>query len=515
MSAPTGGEIIVHRCVVRVTRRGGWSWGPAPDSLVRLVLDTLPDLLATRFDEQLTGEGPDLEITDPVVLQVHLGRSLGRSSPADIVVEPPLAAFAATPVELVESPSVVAEGEHSPPTPAMLLAELAERGELASLLALLPGESLRLFVTAALVDDPPAAVVEALVTELAGRLSLPSPPPSAALASLVDSLPAAVVAAAESPVEVVEAAGETRVSSVLPFLLAGPLARTGYLDAIGPALAAAGLLVEAPLFAAALAYKVLGARGYGAAATFAGLEVIPDLAGFASRVAPVLPALDGVLALSLCRGHDRADPLLITGVADGLLLVDAQGMFPIAWSPSVEGLLPHWTACGWPAVLVCDSPLPPSCLRDLVAAGVPFLTDVRPLRDDPVSRLTWRTPLWTSGTPSLRLAAEFPGYAERLDGVVRALFVGDGPLDRSVALAASLSLGMIAWTLWHDRETTDPVLALTRFADLEATVQFTPAAVRVRIPLGRRHTDLSQSGLLADVPDVVWLGGRTLTFSGG
>jgi hypothetical protein len=59
------------------------------------------------------------------------------------------------------------------------------------------------------------------------------------------------------------------------------------------------------------------------------------------------------------------------------------------------------------------------------------------------------------------------------------------------------------------------MLALHRFADLEATVRFERDAVRVRVPLGRRHADLLRGGLLSDVPHVVWLGGRTLTFSGG
>jgi hypothetical protein len=39
--------------------------------------------------------------------------------------------------------------------------------------------------------------------------------------------------------------------------------------------------------------------------------------------------------------------------------------------------------------------------------------------------------------------------------------------------------------------------------------------VHVRLPLGLRHADLDRNGLLADVPDAFWLGGRTLTFSGG
>ncbi|MFJ6997946.1 hypothetical protein [Streptomyces sp. NPDC003090] len=87
--------------------------------------------------------------------------------------------------------------------------------------------------------------------------------------------------------------------------------------------------------------------------------------------------------------------------------------------------------------------------------------------------------------------------------------------ERTATLAALLGLSTIAWTLWRDRETPDPLLALHRFADLEATVRFDRDAVRVRVPLGRRHTDLLRGGLLADVPDVPWLGGRPLTFTGG
>jgi hypothetical protein len=323
----------------------------------------------------------------------------------------------------------------------------------------------------------------------------------------------------------------TRVCAALPFLLAGPLARTGYLDAIGPALSSVDLLGDAPLFAAALAYKVLGApeRGWrrtpgdnASAAVFAGLESVPDLTAFARRVRPVLPVLDGVLALSLCRGHDPTDALLVTGVDDGVLLVDARGMFPVAWAAEPAGLLPHWAACGHPPVLVCSGALPPSCLRDLAAAGVRFVTDVRPLRDDPVSRLPWRSPLWTAGTVPLRLAAELPVHAENLAGLVDTLFTAhravplaaDDALEHTVTLAASLALGMLAWQLWRE-EGPDPVLALRRFADLEATVEFTPRAVKVRLPLGRRHTDLWRCGALTDVHDVVWLGGRPLTFSGG
>jgi hypothetical protein len=555
VSTPAAGEITVHRCAVRVVRRGGWSWGPDPRGLVQRVLDALPDLLAAEFDEYLTGDGPDLEITEPVRLSVRLSaRGGGGLAPIGLVLEPAAGGDPVPqPVPLPEPerstsdlagalPDAVEDVPES--RVAALFEELAAREELAALLALLPEETLRKYLSALLAElteltggpagpITPGPVAE-LAAELARRLVLPRPPTTRAeLAELVGSgeQPAGSVGedAPEGPrvAAAPRPTGETRVGSVLPFLLAGPLARTGYLDAIGPALSGVDLLGDAPLFAAALAYKVLGApqRGWrrtpeddAAAATFAGLESVPDLTAFARRVGPALPVLDGVLALSLCRGHDPADPLLVTGVDDGLLLVDAQGLFPVAWTSTVDGLLPHWAACGRPPVLVRDGPLPPTCLRDLAAAGVRFITDARPLRDDPLTRLRWRTPLWTTGGVEPRLAARLP--AGHLDELVRTVFLehravhvaGDRALEHSVALAASLALGMIAWQLW---EGESPVLALTRFADLEGTVRFTRDAVRVKVPLGRRHTDLWRSGALTDVPNVVWLGGRTLTFSGG
>ncbi|MDX3225182.1 hypothetical protein [Streptomyces sp. ME19-01-6] len=614
MSAPTAptadetGDITVHRCTVTVVRRGGWSWGPEPRDLIRQVVDALPALLEDHFAERLSADGPDVEITEPLTVTIRPGRPGGTGRPAG--GGPPVEVHFA-PVPVVELPVDAPGGDSAGavpfeesfakapdpwtvPSAAALFAELAERGELDALLALVPDESVRAYLLALLgVDDTAAA---RLLAELVGRALAAAPPPAGprgeaarpgAAEALPERLRAAVAgvdaadlprvlagflasadreeavrlarssagpydrAAEERPgaasgtalvrtPDEVRTHDEVRVRSALPFLLAGPLARIGYLDAIGPALAGVELAEEAPLFAAALAYNVLGvtARGWRradgdgeAAAAFAGLHppvAEERLAAFARQARPALPVLDGVLALSVCRGHDPADPLLITGTAQadgGLLLVDAQGMFPIAWAAEAAGLLPHWQACGRPSVLLCDGPLPPGTLRELASAGVPFLTGVRPLRRDPVTRLPWRTPLWTAAgtTPDTRLAAALPAHAERLADLVTALvterravpLAPDGGLERTVTLAAALGLSTIAWTLWRDRETPDPLLVLSRFADLEATVRYETAAVRVRVPMGRRHADLLRGGLLADVPDVVWLGGRTLTFSAG
>ena len=85
-------------------------------------------------------------------------------------------------------------------------------------------------------------------------------------------------------------------------------------------------------------------------------------------------------------------------------------------------------------------------------------------------------------------------------------------LERAVALAAGVALGTIAWMLWRTREAVDPLLALSRFEDLDARVRFSARAVRVAVPLGRRYRDLYDAGLMTDVRDVPWLDGRTLEF---
>ena len=91
----------------------------------------------------------------------------------------------------------------------------------------------------------------------------------------------------------------------------------------------------------------------------------------------------------------------------------------------------------------------------------------------------------------------------------------ESPLARGMTLATAVALGTIAWTLWKDRESPDPLLALERFGDLSARVRIEADRVQVRLPLGRRSADLREHGLLTDIPRVPWLGGRFVEFTGG
>jgi hypothetical protein len=328
------------------------------------------------------------------------------------------------------------------------------------------------------------------------------------------------------------------VASALPFLLLGPLAQIGYLPALVPALQAVGLERETAAFATALAYTVLGPlhRGWRrspedvtAAAAFAGLDTPvagPALAEFARVAAPALPALDAVVTRALTVGHTASEPLVLIGIDDragGLILFDREGLFPLAWSDTVDGLVPAWRGCGSPPVLV--APTAAGSLRGLAATSARFVVATPPARGERWRQLPPHR-LWTNDhdDPALaRYAGDYQQVIAQAGACVQGLardriavpLAGNPALSRSLLLAAGLGLGTLAWTLWRQREPTDPLLALERFADLSARVSVEPHRVRVRLPLGPRHADLLEHSLLADVRGVPWLDDRVVEFSGG
>jgi hypothetical protein len=64
-------EIVICKCILRVTRHGGWSWGVDRHGLLECVTSLLPDLIAARLAE-LLGDA-DGEIIEPVRVRVALG----------------------------------------------------------------------------------------------------------------------------------------------------------------------------------------------------------------------------------------------------------------------------------------------------------------------------------------------------------------------------------------------------------------------------------------------------------
>jgi hypothetical protein len=333
-----------------------------------------------------------------------------------------------------------------------------------------------------------------------------------------------------------------KVESALPFLLLGPLSKMGYLKALEAVLEAAGLIEDAPLFATALAFKVLEApeRGWRrsaaashSASIFAGLaEALPEaaLGGFSCRIAALVSPLDSVISQSILEGHDHRKPVMLykTPTPPGLLLVDSEGCFVIGWSGEIDGLKPALTRLTPGLILVPASTASESLLARLEAHGCRFVTDAPPTRRERWRRLRHGgARLWTNDENAkdawlVRMSEGMENVSERTRRLWESLMkrpgvplAEDPHLEISLSLAAATALATLSWTLWREREATDPLLSLNRFADLDGQVRFEQDTVRVRLPLGRRYRELFDCGLLSDVRSVPWLPGRTVSFAWG
>ncbi len=337
-------------------------------------------------------------------------------------------------------------------------------------------------------------------------------------------------------------AEEGTAHSALPFLMLATLSKMEYFDALDAMLSAADLSPAAPLFATALAYKVIDPpeRGWRrspaattTAALFAGLDEPASneaLAEFARKAADFLPALDRLVAGALASGHDDGSPLLLCEVsAGGWLLAEVEGVFPVAWSSSWEGLLGTVERFGRPRLLVPASSAGGGLLTRLDTEGYRFITDTPPTRGERWKRFH-RLPheRWCTNDahapegPLVASARKLASAHQSLDTTWEELALrpcvtpGDGgALETSLMLSAAVALADISWNLWKDSGDTDPMLAIERFSDLDARVRFSPGEVLIKLPRGKRSIDLSRHGLLDDVAGVPWFGGRVVRFSGG
>jgi hypothetical protein len=217
-------------------------------------------------------------------------------------------------------------------------------------------------------------------------------------ADQVASIPLAIAPAKSKPLSTATriATREVRIASALPFLLLEPLARVGYLETLRATLEAAELTPQSPLFALALAYKVLEppARGWrrdpgsrAAAAAFAGLTETPgepEMVDFARQIAAHLSPLDSVLSTSLVDGHAPGRPLFLYQTDDhgGLALVDVDGAFPIALAKDLAEMLPVLRRFDGNILLVSKECAQPQLLAALDTNSFPFITDGPPTRGE-------------------------------------------------------------------------------------------------------------------------------------
>lgn len=636
-------DVVIHRCTLRIVRRGGWAWGAEPQKLLQSAVKALPELLARELaalwpDEVERQMAAPIRINVPIRLEDLLALGGGIISADEPHISAPMQALSVRIAQAVkatfEQDSSAAANvarvprapEQEPPSDASVETEALPGSAIAQLLAAwlksgvltmrLAGFSLSALEAwhrhligandeldnAATIDQKTiaklidkvvgrvlaaprardailrrrlAALAEAmaqfklcpgdplLLAALDQALPLPEaksadePPSSTAPGTIAltkarqQALPATnprLRDASPAPTQTglprrrQEPAVERRIASALPFLLLGPLARMGYLQTLAATVEAADCVKDAPLFAAALAYKVLDppARGWrrspavsDAAAAFAALAepaAEPALVDFARRFVSHLSPLETALAGSLIEGHHAEQPLLLCRAGGGLLLVDVEGVLPIKWAANVSELRAALMQLDSSIFLIPEAVAEAGLLGWMDEEGFRFITDAPPARNErwralrrPPSERWWTNDALAAESALVRSARALPAATEDVAILWQSLAVErpsvpllrEAALDAHVTLAAAIALGMMAWELWREREPTAPHLALTRFRNLEARVHFTPDVVRVGLPLGRRFDDLRAHGLLDDVAAVPWLAGRRLMFSSG
>lgn len=391
------------------------------------------------------------------------------------------------------------------------------------------------------VADDGIAAADASPTStprVAGALrARPNAHASSSGATVPEIVPAA--ATAESP------EWQAHVESALPFLLLGPLAQLGWLDTLAACAEVGEWSERLPAFAVALGYKVLAPVRHGwdrppaaarSGATFAGLTAAPpesDLVVLAHAARVSLAPLDAVLSEALLDERVFGTPLVLahsgSNQTSTWAVFEADALRPLAWAVELDDALALMDACRPDPILIASGG-DARALRRLDGRGIRFMTAGeltrgerwRDLGASPVGRVY--TNDRTTSTPALRrLAARLPPAVEATAALFDEFLVRrrsvplatDDALERTVTYGALAALGTLAWTLWHDREPVDPVLAWQRLHDLDGRVHVTPAEVSVRVPLGKRSRDLRAAGCLDDIVGVPWLRGRRVVFSAG
>lgn len=621
--------VTIRRCVLRVRRHGGWSWGPDPDGLLNAATQALPQLIAKHVGEVTNRRATGTHrIVTPLRLRVTTTlEQLAALAAAARLGEDMTAVAAGIANELERSldqvledvladTDVLASGSAaSADAPEIAKSEVTVRHSSAdATLALLARWSRAQVILEVLASAPPdvatawLAQIQAKVGSSADALRDDEQQlvelTTALHSQLVDihgsvfaalvaigavaamSKPAAWHRAAAIALTTLHALASTRpgeegstpVSSrttgmtpgrhphpdatpsvasssprilplpgdvvvprpapvatcALPFLAMVSLSRCGWLAAVGAILDAADAVPVGPALAAGIAYKLVTPPELGwrrrpehraAARALAGRDVDDaELHDVLDRLASIADVLIAPLTAELRQGHRRGAPLLLTTDGEGYALVDTEGTFLISTSPDVRVAIAAARDLG-DVVLVPAAIATAQILDRIESANLVFVTDGPPQRHQP-----WRpvpgVRLWTNDGGMVerhRMLVDVLADAEQLAAesldALRArpalLRGGANALDRIATHASALALGDLAWNLFRRRESPSPFLALERFATLDATVESDDDRIEVRIPLGRRHSDLLAHGYLTAVADVPWLDGRVLHIMGG
>jgi hypothetical protein len=335
---------------------------------------------------------------------------------------------------------------------------------------------------------------------------------------------------------------DVKLCSVLPYIVLGVLHRLGWLHVASATFRALDLSDRGSVFATALAYKLLPCpeRGWHrrdavvrTAAAFSGVRVPAsphELDSWSRAVAGGLSPLDDFVAGELARGHDSSLPLLVTRVDSRYdrpwLLFDADGCFPVAWEHDEAALRSIIRRFGPCVILVSAEAATPALMRGLAADRRSYVTTATPGRHDDWHRVRG-TSCWAGGSQALarrilEAAGLLPELLAEALAITRALLHlrptapswQGAELEHTAALAAATGLGALAWTLWRQRETVHPLLALGRFENLDGIARTRDAAIEIHPAYGRRYLDLQKHGLLADIPAPPWLDARRIVFAG-
>lgn len=353
--------------------------------------------------------------------------------------------------------------------------------------------------------------------------------------STVALTPATILPAVSSRKSVIGT--EVQLTSVLPFLTLGMLARIGWLDVAAASIEAIALPDQGAVLAAALAERLVPKAGPSTReaearqrtiACFAGLEHAPSPAAFAAwnRVAGNgLGALGSFVADEIAEGHNPEMPLLVSRLSADrtapFLLFDADGHYPVAFAPDLSALLALLDRFRASVLLIAREAATPALIAALNQREQAFVTDAPPGRGERAKQLRGHKGMWCSAhdTSDARIASaatQFEMLVDASGSSLARLLPQPEPdaLAITACLSAAMGLGLLGWKLWHEREQPSPLLALDRLASLDGTARLTAGALEIRPAVGRRYLDLKHHDALAEIQGVPWLGGRRIRFSG-